>query len=422
MLSSLMVLVSSSLLAAETTTVAYEAGVMTEVRSRTAVEPGQEADTTGEVGITPRLTLEVEGSSDLYRLSYFPRIFGQLNSAGHSVEVLHQASLSSRWNPTPTWQILGSVTASYGLVDQLASRQNITAGGGSGTGTPEIQATAPLTVLKQVSGGGLLTIEHRPAPRWRLQTRGGFSISGGADAKAQQSLPLHYGPRVAAEVEWSASPTDALVTTVTGSATRYLVMGLAGSSTEYTLDRFIREVTLVETWRHNFTPTVLTWVGAGVSFVHLEGVGQPAQRSIHPTGEIGVRRETQIPGTGWSGSLSARTWAAQDVLTGLVNERVDAALTLGYWLARQWRIDGRGSGGVVIEKGEQYGDTFADGELRLTFAPQSDLRVAGGLRILGQQETAVSNQAFIQWGAFLEFEYTFHQRRPPAPPETVPQG
>jgi hypothetical protein len=436
MLSSLLVMVSSSLLTAETSTFTYEAGLLVETRNSTTVASGQEAQTTGELGLTPRLALEVEGRSDLYRFSYLPRIFGQVNALSNSVELLHQASLSARWEPTADWQVLGSVDAAYGLVDQLALPHRTTDTGGGSTqpssGTQTVnpsQSFSPMLVLKEVIGEGMITVEHRPTARWRLQGRGGFSVNGGADANAQKTVPLHYGPRLGAEIEWKATPFDALVTSATGSATRYLrktpAVPLSSQpplppNGEYTLDEFVREVTLIETWQHRFSSTVQTWIGAGTTFVDFEGIGQTTQLALHPNGEMGVRRDSPLSDSGWSTSLSARLWAAQDALTGLVSERLDVNVSAGTWLSRRWRLEGRGTGGVVVEKGSQYGDTLADSELRLTFLPQPDLRIAGGLRVLGQHLALATNGSLIQWGFFLELDYTIREQRRAAPPETAP--
>ncbi len=367
----------------------YDVSLRTEARGRNRAAV---SGVLGEAEADPRLGLTWMDQRGDLGAAYFPRLMVQEQGGG--LQVLHRASVDGSWQVDGNWRALASAEGSYGTNDLLLTYSGTTPGSASpGSGTPAgaapasgAQAVQPIpqvTTLKYLSGQASVGAAGTLTARSRALARVSAFIEGGADGQARTQVPLQHGGRLASELEWSASRSDALVSALGGTITAFpgILDGI---------------VLATETWRHALTQDAQVRLGAGPA-VTAHRAGGNTSWNVMPGGEIGVHdRWLQV----LEGDLGLRASPIVDRTNGAAYERADANLSLTWRATPHWTFAASGTAGIVVQ-GSQAGDKIAAGDFRAAWSPTASWELAAGMRGVSQMPHAAQTRDISEASVFV---------------------
>jgi hypothetical protein len=375
----------------------YEVSVAATARERTR------ASFTGVLGElqaeTALMVSRLDREVDL-RASYSPRFV--LQQRGTGLQALHRASVRGAWRIDRRWRLLSSLDGSFGTNDFLLGALATPASpersppqpaqpGPAFPSPAPLQPVPQLTSVRYVSAEASMGLEGALAAGTRLVGAIAAVVAGGADATAQQFLPLERGARLVAELEWTASAADTLATAVAASYSSFV-----RNSTDGTSEATDVTAGVTQTWRRGLGRSAHVRAGIGPTVTaHREG-GSTIWGLV-PSAEVGVHdRVLDV----LEGDVALRAVATIDRITTAVYQRVDLTGAVTWRPALGWTLAAVGSGGLVVS-GSQSGDKSAAGELRAGWSPGASWELAFGVRALSQIPHTSSTRDVTEATAFL---------------------
>lgn len=381
----------------------YTASVSAVARYYTDQEVLQPIGTT-VLELEPRLGLDHEGRTSVFRLAYYPRLLMAADSP--PPQSLHQASSSLALQLEPGMRLSGAASGCYGTND-FRNQYGLTCGAASlapapGAGPQPIPQT---TTARYMSLSGALGLEWRTSASLALAGTLSYLVQGGADAPTRALLPLQRGPSFFLALDWTAGRVDSLVTSVSGSYYDFSRGTLPSLPSEVATTAWVGQA--VETWQHQVGRQGRLRLGLGLGFtgnaagfprlvlrdtsvvaeaVYLQAFGRPEGREED-------RRASRTGGglPGWTPAVvlavGARMTPFVDFTSGLAYNRVDAFADLGCPLDLDWRLDASASAGVAID-GVQHGQATEAAHLAATWRAASWLQLSTGLSGVWQRAGA----------------------------------
>jgi hypothetical protein len=320
-----------------------------------------------------------------YTLADLPR-FTVVDYNGPAIQpaFLDGLAASAEWR-FPRAQIRVAEAASYGQL----SIESLSALPAVGTPTPPANPTgqpAPLPTTNVVpptskpflygssetSVGSTLLL--RP---WTILGRVGYQIAGGADAAAQQVLPLQQGPFLEGTADDKVGPRDHLATVTTDSETSF------SSGTEDLL------FSLEEQWRHDWSRKTETLLAAGWYLARTRAAfDAPDVFASNPVAEAAIDRQL---GRGTNtGDLRADVRLAPFInrLTGLVDEQIRGSLEAS-WTHRRFKLRAFASAAESTDQGTTTSTRYGTAEVDAAYKVSDVLTFDGGLRGLYQEQNGI---------------------------------
>jgi len=317
-----------------------------------------------------------------YTLADLPR-FTLLDYNGAAIQpaLLDSVIASAEWR-LPRARVQVAENASYGQLS-IESLSALPAPGtpqpaAPPTGQPPPLTAAPLVpsttqsllyASSETSVGS--TLQLRP---WTLIARIGYQVAGGADAAAQQYLPLQQGPLAEATADYKVDSHDHLATVVNGSETSF------SSGTEDLLAE------IEEQWRHQWTRTDETMLAAGYYGARTRAAfGAPDVFVSNPVAEASFDRRS---GHGENmAELRADFRLAPFInrLTGLVDEQIRGTIQAS-WRRRRFNLSAFASVGESVDQGTATSVRFGTAEVDAAYNVSAALTFDGGVRGLYQEQ------------------------------------
>ena len=320
-----------------------------------------------------------------YTLAELPR-FTLVDYNGPAIQpaFLDGLAASAEWR-FPRVQIRVAEAASYGQL----SIESLSALPAVGTPTPPANPTGqpaplPTTNLVPPTSQPLLygssetyvgsTLLLRP---WTILGRVGYQIAGGADAAAQQFLPLQQGPFLEGTADDKVGPRDHLATVTTDSETSF------SSGTEDLL------FSLEEQWRHDWSRKTETLLAAGWYVARTRAAfDAPDEFASNPVAEAAFDRQL---GRGTNtGELRADVRLAPFInrLTGLVDEQIRGSLEAS-WTHRRFKLRAFASAAESTQQGTTTSARYGTAEVDAAYKVSDLLTFDGGVRALDQEQNGI---------------------------------
>jgi hypothetical protein len=340
----------------------------------------------GRIELDPRLGLSWLDRGVELRADYFPRLTVQDQASG--LLTLHRASANGNWQlSSTTWRALASVDGAYGTSDVLTLALP------SQPGQP-VQPIPAVTTLPYGSGEVAVGLTGMLSPRQRLATKLSAAIAGGTDPAARTLLPLDRTGRFTADLEWTASPLDTLVSGLSFEFSS--IAAIHQPDGQIANDVMNGYVVVSEAWRRALTPDTLLRLRAGPTLMGHR-FGNQTTWTFLPSGEIGIRdqwwRRVDV-------DLGVVALPMVDRISGALYERADATVALAWHPTATWVLSVTGSGGIVAQ-GPQAGGRIAGGDIRMAWSPVSWWDVGTGIRGAYQMPRGPGASDFKEGSAYV---------------------
>jgi hypothetical protein len=367
----------------------------------------------------PTAHLELKGHTWDTTLDYSAfAIIPDLETGRPIPEILHTAALGEVWHDR-TVRLSLFEYAQYGEENPayLLSATNPQTGGvptgvlpqpGAPlptTGGPSVQLLAnPVSVLYGSSRTDF-TSQVALSRRWLSTTLLDYSVQGGADAAAQEVLPLVFGPRAEQTLRWSVTRIDAIESKVTGAHsdasagpcfTALLQPLPVGSICEPTGDIAV----WTETWRRRMSRHTDAWIGAGPAFAIARLLpAAPYVYATYPSVLAGFIYRSSVETVRTILRLDAQLAPVVDLRSGIVDDRAQGTLSLQLPL-RDVTMTGALSGTRSVESLLSQPVESVQGSFEIEDRIDPELSVGAGARYAWQEETGLgafsSGLVFIQ--------------------------
>ena len=329
----------------------FEVGAKLDVRS--GQPEGIPGTSLTDVEIDPYVALRLPFRAGAFTIAYEPRLFIVIReyppaSGAQTVSYLNRGRLVLDFSPDPRWRLYLEGRFAYGENDFLPLSTVITPT--TGTGAPPTQpgttptaptpapgqSTLPDTRFLRIIGlDASAGFVYSLSPRLGWRFAGGYTYSGGADASVRSTLPLQKGPHGQTGLDWAASRADTLTFLLDASNLHF------SNGPQSTI------VSLTTTWTHawdrNFGTDLLAGIGGMHALVPPTTVGATPGKTVtnaaYPVGGVGVHYFWPTRAFTWDNGLTFLAAPAPDRLSGLVNERLSAAVRSSLAPLRQLVFD-----------------------------------------------------------------------------------
>jgi hypothetical protein len=376
--------------------VRFSLGLRTELRSG---HPGTAGSATTDLELDPVAATRVPFANGGLTLAYEPRLFIIVSAAPQHVSYLHRARLIVDGEATPRWQLSLTVRGSYGEYDflplstVLPGTTSSGSTGQAGSSGPPPSAPSPSTPIPSVSSipnqrfvrvvdlNATAGINHLFSPRLSWLLSGGYQLSGGVDANAQNSVPLQQGPLLSTGPRWTLGPNDSLGVL------------LSGSDSHFSSGPRAAIVNLTTTWSHAWSRTWQTDLTGGAGAFHGTVPHQPVNNSVLPVGGSLVTHTWLRPVGNVVNTLQFLAAPLPDALNGVVYERLSAALISSVPLTHQLWFDLTGGASMSLSSPQRD----ARGEAKLTFTVVQQLAISAGGRVAWLQGSELLGQSGFGW-------------------------
>ena len=223
------------------------------------------------------------------------------------------------------------------------------------------------------------------SPRVSWLASAGYLWSGGANATAQQTLPLQKGPFGSTGPIWSLSPGDTLAALLHGYHARF---SNGPKSTGFDL---------TGTWTHQWSRSVQTDLIGGAAVFSSSLPGQPTTIDPYPVAGFAIHQSWIRKMGGWRNTLQVLIAPLPDRLTGVVYQRAAGIL------ASTWAVDERlsflvtGSAASGLDGNQR--DARVEG--RVSYAVARELSVSLGGRVAWLQGSTLLGPTGFGWTGLL---------------------
>ena len=281
-----------------------------------------------------------------------------------------------------------------------------TSGGAVGGARPVTQAQLPPTTLLTESSYTTLNAIILLSRRLTLRLSPSYQLSGGADTTARLTMPLTYGPRFEAALDYGATRLDHFITGAAFSRRTILdapIPGQAvipGATATARGDYHYTFIEPAEEWMHHWSRLTDTTFGIGVTFVRstLPNATQSstennkyltAEATIHYQLPYRDRLDLQ---------LTTRLQPVVNVLTGLLAEEVEG-VGIGSYRRGKWGVAAETHYAKSIHPSDPGALTVVVGDVHGSYRPSFAVELLAGVRAswqkAGQGDPNVQKLAFV---------------------------
>jgi hypothetical protein len=364
-----------------------DVGLLTEARYRTTQATGTPAERLAEGEVAPWLKAGLAWPGFDLAVDYRPQLT-LTDTGGGTRALLHQGSLSGRWQADATWLVSALAAAKAGEINRY---QLFSSGLASGDPTllfPAVASVGYRSVEGTLGVGVTLGLRHR------LQISVGAADEGGATLEDQRWLPRQQKLRGLLGLEWDAGPHDVLSTVLEGTVAQFSTgpsVGTAG---------------LTETWKHAASESVRFWMGAGPALT-AQRFHQKTTTRLLPSAEVGLGFDGAAAKWPLKGTAALVLAPYVDRIAATAPERAGVTATLVATPTPHWRMEANGSATVVVE-GPQKKDQAWGGSVQVGRSLGEFIELAVGVRGVMQKQPRFFTTT-LDWSAFLALEV--HTRR-----------
>jgi len=368
-------------------------GVRLEVRSS--------GGPTTDLEVAPTAAIRLPFRNAALTLAYEPRIFIFAGPVTQHVAYVHRGRVDLSAQPNPRWNLFLRVLGGYGEYDfnplsTVLPRAPPTTdqGGPSGTTSsapsptttiPSISTIPNERLVKVVDLSATAGVTYSVTPRMSWLLSGGYLRSGGVGAAAEEVLPLQQGPTGSTGPRFVLSPTDALEVL------------LSGWRTEFSNGPAATIVNLTGTWSHAFSRTWQADLVGGAGAFHSTGPDRPVNDSVLPVAGLALTHVWLLPRGNILNTLQLGAAPQPDAISGVVYERLNAALINSVPLgSRVWFSI---TGGVSVTVGNPQRDIRVESMLSWVISPQ--VSVSGGARLAWLRGSDLLGSTGFGWTGFL---------------------
>lgn len=362
------------------------------------------------VELVPRAALSQQEPTLLFDGAYLPRLVARIGSP--SLQVLHRASLDLDLRSSPTFHVAGHAGGCYGTNDfalhsatscQVASGTGTrwTEAGWSGTirpgnagtgepGTTPVEPVPGLFTARYMSALAGLGFDSTLSRRVQVSAGASYLVQGGADAVTRSVLPLQFGPRLTASLQWYPEPREQLTTMLAAGYYAFEVEAAAPRPDAWLLQ-------LTQEWRHSLGPQSLLHVAAGAGAIgDAVDYGRFAVRESAPVAEAAFQQGLGQPGLDLG--AGARVAPYVDFTTTFAYERGTIFASMRLPLQRDLRLDASASVGRALD-GLKRGEVTGAGQLTLAWLADRWLSVLVIVTSHWQQAAPLlATGSFDRWG------------------------
>ena len=393
------------------TTAGIDLGVLAEVLTQTLQVTGGGSQVETGMQVAPTVAVGLTIPSFGFAVGYSPQLYLVTFSDG-PLDTLHRAWVFAEYRPAPTWHLYFAERLSYGT-ENLSTPITTPVQGAAGQQPPTLNPVAVTSLLylnNEVSAG----IAARLSRRLRFTAAVSYLTSGGLSTAAQEVMPYQYGPLVELTLDWAASATSHLITSLTGQGSIFPVLYTATSTSSTPVAQTGPEIflaTLTETWRARLSRFTSAWIILGASLANTSSLTYTAYGDLAPVAGLGIESGTR--------SRQALTAFVQFLLAPYVDpylaveyQRLTLNASLSWHPSTQWTLGLAGTAAwvpynvqtTVTATADKYGTV---GPL-LSFAPTKALTFTAGAYWQYQFANEAQNIApsFNQWGAYFSVNFT----------------
>lgn len=325
----------------------------------------------GDTDVVPTLGLERRDGNVLLQLDYAPRISLREVTASPRTEVQHTGRLAANWRPERGLSFRLGEELTLGSVNLFTTDLGPTPGD-PGDGGPDggpllppggdvpLQPLPGADTVYFLSSATNLTMDTSwLGRRWQLSGATGFSVSGGLDETARETVPLQYGPRFDVSLSHALSSLSAMTTSVGVSHSRF------STGANNTV------VTLTEAWGQRWSRRTSLEAGFGASLVRAQEAPDPEvvdgeepegpRVGVIPNLTLGIGHRIPSRAADFTGRLGVRLSPFVDRLTGRVYPRADLTASGTWALGPRVRVSP--SLGTAFAVGGATGDRIVSGGL-----------------------------------------------------------
>ncbi len=402
------------LLEVSSAAVSYTVSARVDSRVRSnEVEAEDAPSIAGDTDVVPTLGLERRDGNVLLQLDYAPRISLREVTVQPRTEVQHTGRLAANWRPERGLSFrlseeltLGSVnlfTTDVGTGTPLDPADPLDPGGDPDgpVRPPDDAPLSPLpggdTVYFLSSATSLNVDTSWLGRRWQLSASTGFSVSGGLDETARETVPLQYGPRFDVSLSRALSSLSAMTTSVGVSQSRF------SNGANNTV------VTLTENWGRRWSRRTSLEAGFGASLVRaqeatpteepVDGEAPEGPRvGVLPNLTFGVNHRVPSRTADFTGRVGLRLSPFVDRLTGRVYPRADLTMSGTWALGPRVRVSP--SLGTAFAVGGATGDRIVSGGLTGSWTLSRVVSVDADMRSTWSRSPELP-AARLNWAATL---------------------
>jgi len=365
-----------------------DVGLLSEARLRTTQATGTPTERLAEGELAPWLKAGLAWPGLELGADYRPQLT-LTDTGGGTRALLHQGSLSVRWQADATWLLSALAAGKTGEINRYQLFNN-----GLASGDPTLLFPAVASVgyrsFEATLGAGVTL-----GPRQRLQLSVAAADEGGATLEDQRWLPRQQRLHGLLGLEWDAGPHDVLVTM------------LDATVAEFSTGPSVGTAALTETWKHAASEAVRFWMGAGPAMSGQRFQAKTTTR-ILPSAELGLGFDGAAAKWPLKGTAALVLAPFVDRIAATAPERAGVTASLVATPTPNWRMEANGSATVVVE-GPQKKDQAWGGSIQVGRSLGDFIELAVGVRGVMQKQPRFFITT-LDWSGFLSLEV--HTRRP----------
>jgi hypothetical protein len=351
-------------------------------RARTLTLEDGSVSFVNELEVVPQASMVLNIPRFAFTVGLSPR-FLVVSLQGGPVEIYTSAWLLLEYKIDPTWRLFAAENASYGT-------NNLTlpaTPGGPAQPPPELSPISARTSIPYIYLSSSLSLVGRLSRRTTLSLVASYVESGGVGAAAEQTMPLQWGPRAEASVDWKASRDQSLVTAGT--------FQLSTFSTGRTVYTGTLTETLRSAWDRRFRTTFT--LGAGSS--NTETLTGYTFDRVAPVLGLGMDMTTASRDP-LHLALNLYVGPYVDPYLAVAYQRATLTGNLDWRPGREWTLSANLSAAVTPYKG-RVAERYGVAGLSASYAASRTLSLSTGTWIQWQLDNLRFASAFRQGGIFV---------------------
>jgi hypothetical protein len=353
------------------------------VRARTLTLEDGSVSFINELEVVPQASMVLNIPRFAFTLGLSPR-FLVVSLQGGPVEIYTSAWLLLEYKIDPTWRLFAAENASYGTNNLTLPA---TAPGSPAQPPPQLAPFSARTSIPYIYLSSSLGLVGRLSRRTTLALTGSYVESGGVGAAAEQTMPLQWGPRAEASVDWKASREQSLVTA-----------GTAQLST-FSVGRTVYTGTLTETLRSEWDRRFRTTFTLGAGSSNTETLTGYTFDRVAPVLGLGMDMTTAARDP-LHLALNLYVGPYVDPFLAVAYQRATLTGNLDWRLRRDWTLGANLSAAVTPYKG-RVAERYGVAGLSASYAASRTLLFSTGTWIQWQLDNLRFASAFRQGGIYV---------------------
>jgi hypothetical protein len=369
-------------------------------------------NTAYDIENVPNARLVLTSPKFEYTFVYAPHLdYIDLNEQGARPSILNTGLAAAQWHERHVRLTLAEA-ASYG--DQsfaglaflpavgATPPPNGAVGGVTATGTTPLPTTQPVPPVELVRIVSTITTLQSQIELHRLVLTQlvGYQISGGADAAAQELLPLLHVGFAEADFDAKADPRDHFVTVLKANAANATSQTF-GTAPGENIDSVLVE--LDERWERQWSRATNTELGVGIYGERLQlAAGAPYTFSADPTFYAALNDRLARGRNQIDFRAEVGLGPTIDRLTGFVDQRAFATAQLT-WTHRHFELRLLGTVAETVPQTASGALRVATGEIDAIYHVSKVVTLDGGFRLLWEKQDPILQTATVEGTQALTF-------------------